>query len=424
MTEQAKRAELHSGPSEPTQPAADGWRLECVLPNLALAPYDENEGESERGGYWGRGINLYSSDVAIVAPSDPRAIAAAQKSPAVAALLAAFRGPQGETVLPSALMVRESAHEALHRRWEPLVAFRNAAAMSFLLKGRAGGGGGAMQPTWSDTFDFHPTVPDARGSLSTWSPALHSFGYKPERFLAMPSPHLDRVGRRLFADWTLYELLAREWARRFGPEGVDDAEGRALWRSLEHAYYALSAALKHQESVHDYGLQLGLWVSAVEILAWRATPGTTSAGRADLSAALDLLGEFQWLGEALRREQAVPVRKKETRTLNAVQLLYWHIYRARNDFMHGNPVSAETFFTHRAEGSHDDSASDPDSEPPRSLLNLAAVVYRTALVAFLNRRYPRPKDDDETGYASLSRTVFDDWDYSRAVEAGIGASEE
>ena len=416
------------GPIDATETHPSGvprWSVVCVLPNLALPEYHPDDAADVREGVWQRGITLDTDDVVVVPPSEPRAVEAAAASPAVTALLSAFRGEQGEQVSPAVLMARDDGRARRGRSWEPFVSFRNAIAMSFLLKGRAGSNDGSYQPTWSDTFDFHPTFPDARGTLSTFSPALHSFGLKPEKFHAAPSPYMPRVGRRMFADRTLYTLLGSEWRRRFGEEAHDDLDGRALWRSLEHAYSALSASLKHQESVHDYGMQLGLWVTAVEVLTW------PKHQHANLPYALDLLEEFDWHSEVLKERREVKINGKVRRELNAVQLVYLHIYRSRNDFLHGNEVNVATFFRHVGEKPADE--QPVEAEAQRSLVNLAAVVYRTALVAYLRRRYRVSGDDPvervdeaegEPEISALMSSIFDDWDYHQALEESLGIEDD
>jgi hypothetical protein len=59
--------------------------------------------------------------------------------------------------------------------------------------------------------------------------------------------------------------------------------------------------------------------------------------------------------------------------------LYWEIYRARNDFLHGNPVSRERLFPFKN-----------DKRPP--LPHLAPLIYKTALLGFLERFQFQPKE--------------------------------
>jgi hypothetical protein len=389
------------------------WILQCVLPNLELQEFIEGNAEGGGGGVWSQGITLNTEDVVLVPSNEPRARAAAASSSAADALLHNFRDAQGVLVRPAALLVRKSAPELLRHHWEPLTCFRNAVALSFLLKGRAGSSDGGFQPTWSDTFDIYPVVPDARGTLSTFTPALNSMGLRPERFSGSPAPHMPRVGRRMFADRTLYRLLGMEWARRFGAGAVDDADvdSRALWRSIEHAYYALSAAVRHEGSIHDYGIQVGHWVAALEILAWPLHR------KANVTRVLELLGEFEWRGPLGTAPRTARVIRGTLMELNTVQLLYVHLNVARNNFLHGEPVSNAIFYTHLEEprvAPTPRPTSEAAEEPQRSLVNLASLVYRTALVAFLRRRHPDITDDTSTEV--LVSAVFDDWDYHRALE--------
>jgi hypothetical protein len=61
--------------------------------------------------------------------------------------------------------------------------------------------------------------------------------------------------------------------------------------------------------------------------------------------------------------------------LNAAQRAYAYLYSARNDFLHGNRVTTNAMFT----------LTGTKRVP---LPRVAAVVYRTALAAYLNKRYP------------------------------------
>jgi len=385
------------------------WRLALVMPNLELRGYHPDESGHAGAGALHPDLTLGSSFVAVVPPSEPRAKRIAASDRAARALLCGFHGTQGEAVAPSALLVRTDAPEPV-QSMPALIAFRNALAIPILLKARAGAepGVGGWQPHWSDTFDFHPTFPVGEDGLATLSPALRSFGLQAERYKATPSPYMPIVGRQMVTDRALAGLLASEWRRRWESDD-DDQWGRVLFRSLECAYWAMSADLKNFESLQDYGFQLAQWVSAVEVLV------SSAPGGGSVESAWALLGEFAWPNAALQEQVQCTIGKR-TRNFDVVQRIYGHINRARNDFLHGNPVSADTFFMHRSQSAHS------GSKQP-SLLQLCATVYRTALMSYLRHRHPAA---DRMAMDHLDRVMamVDDYDYILSLKRSLGIAGE
>src|SRR5690606_29761950 len=127
--------------------------------------------------------------------------------------------------------------------------------------------GGWPIVSWSDYFDFHPTGVATDGSLYTHTPALKAFFIPERNFQAMPSPTVA-VGTPLgVADPFLNRNLGRLWRRRFVHPGKDALPGRIVFRSLEIAYHAAAVGNRNESSLHDYGLQIALWVTALEVLA-------------------------------------------------------------------------------------------------------------------------------------------------------------
>jgi hypothetical protein len=161
----------------------------------------------------------------------------------------------------------------------------------------------------------------------------------------------------------------------------------------------LAIGAKNEGSNHDYGVEIAQWVSALEILAW---PGQKHA---DIEAVLRLLTKYPIDSQLQRRRYSSRVKGK-TRRLSALQRAYTYMYRARNRFLHGNPVSTSDLLTltrgHRV-----------------GLPQLAALVYRAALVAYLDQRYPKTI----TNFAQ-ARTradeLFDDHSYEQGLARLFG----
>jgi hypothetical protein len=251
---------------------------------------------------------------------------------------------------------------------------------------------------WSDVFDCHPTTTDRADNLYTASPAAETSHFGNPTFRGMQSPYVSAKDARMMPDRFLYRALAKEWHRRFVSPAHDDQFSRTLFRSLEVAYRASSVGRVALATIHDYGIQIGLWVSAMEILAW---PDHQYASLDHVAA---LLGKYHWSGEKLRARRYRIGVGRNRRAVNAVQKVYWYLNAARNDFLHGNPVSIHSL----------KSGGTPESWLPR----LAAIVYRTVLAQYLSGRYakmPRRQSEKRELFAGL----WDGANYESALSAQL-----
>ena len=175
----------------------------------------------------------------------------------------------------------------------------------------------------------------------------------------------------------LAELLKR-WHRRYvgrNPQWSD----RALFRSLNMANQASQIPAGSDATYHDIGRSIALWVSAFEILAH---PGRGWSG---LRPVYDLLEKVTWefSRSRHRRYKAYEGGKKNRRRRSLACWMYGEIYSARNDFLHGNPVSQKRLIVKSSN---------------RSLFQYAAPLYRLALTGFLPLAWckPIPPLGDET----------------------------
>jgi hypothetical protein len=131
-------------------------------------------------------------------------------------------------------------------------------------------------------------------------------------------------------------------------------------------------------------------VSAFEILV-HPGPG----GQASRNAVMDLLDRVDWKYRDCKaqRYRVNSGKKVERRRLAAA--LYARLHQARNDFLHGNPVSRATLSL-RVNG--------------RTLFHIAAPLYRLALTSFLGLR-PGPLDPnldlESLGAAIAARSEFE-----------------
>ena len=359
-----------------------------VLPNLHLDPEEASDPRESS-------INLGLGEIAIVSPRDERVQAFVQRFPEAGSLLKSFRDEQGRPVEPATLIVREETALQMKRQMSPLVSFRNAAAVSHLLLGRARAinDNAWSVVVWSDTFDFHPASISLTGTITVISPAVMSFALDAEKYNATPSPGIPEAGPRLFGDGYLARALGSEWKRRFLNRRREDSFGRVLFRSLELAYIAAATPLKNQASLHDLGTLVALWVNALEILAH---PG--KGKQVQQTNVVDLLGAYQWEEPRLQQPRyKLKIGRKVKRQGNAIQRAVNYMYAARNRFLHGEPVG--------------ESVLRPVLGKQRVvLLRVASLVYRAALEGYLIRRYPRASilsDAPDSSFELFMRNEYD-----------------
>jgi hypothetical protein len=153
---------------------------------------------------------------------------------------------------------------------------------------------------------------------------------------------------------------------------------------------------------YDVGRSIALWVSAFEILVH---PGRGWSG---LSQVYELLDGVEWrlreTGHRVHLAYHPNPKKRSRRALGA--WLYGELYRARNDFLHGNPVSPRRL-TIRGSG--------------QNLFRYAAPLYRMALTAFLKLTWSKPfpalSDPRKFGRVAAERSEF--LGFQKSVEKGL-----
>jgi hypothetical protein len=396
------------------------WEVVYVLPNLApspdrwVTPADERSTDLLR-----TGIDLASDSLAIVPSHDPRVRTAAALDPKVARLLDVFVDVTGKKLHPAVLIARE--HSPFTWEQDAIVAFRNCVAISVVLRYRAHWlrDKGSMDVGWSDYFDFHPLRVGTHGLVSD-SPALTAIVTATGKYQAMPSPFVSATTpTSLWRDGFLYHTLSLEW-RRFYEKPVDRTTyGRGLFRSLEIAYVASAAPNKHGGSVYEWGVQVALWVSAIEVLV------SALHGGANERLSVELLGEYDWsqFRPSLRdANHAVKLgRKRTVLNVNVVQHACHVLYAVRNKFLHGNEVGENELFPWGV-------MLGPNGQPPASIIAVAPVVYRTALHAFLSRNY-KPRVDEPQGDSTdvdpvLLASVMNEYVYAEALQSAYRIADQ
>jgi hypothetical protein len=134
-------------------------------------------------------------------------------------------------------------------------------------------------------------------------------------------------------DQGLFGLLQKMWVDRF-EKGRKTWRTNRLFRSLAIAYHACSLPKKNSLWFYDFGVSVALWISAFEILAHPGRDGSSG-----LPTVLDLLSKARFSDSVVRRRRKIKHPKTPNRIGNAAEYLYLRLYKSRNAFLHGNPVT-------------------------------------------------------------------------------------
>lgn len=273
---------------------------------------------------------------ALLRSDDPFLDSFRTRSKAIAALLDNFQTPMGYSVTPSALLLR-SGSVADKILWEAASSLRNAFAASCISYGwqRTVVGPNAVGNLFADQYDFYPLLPSpSNDDLVGFSPAQRmvdaSEHFRGQTYPDVPvaptwgDPKPDRF---------LWAWLVTCWKLRY----IDMAESwglRALFRSLAYAFRAARMPKGSDDFLFDYGINIGLWYSALECLLH---PEDSQVG---ILQVLECLGKREWQNYRLMETQERQVTGQAMK-LNFVQRVAHDVYRLRNDFLHGNAVSLE-----------------------------------------------------------------------------------
>jgi hypothetical protein len=293
-----------------------------------------------------------------------------------------FKTEFGRSLAPSFLLVHKDAPPAL-RGVEALAAFRDIVSMSVIPFSWAKSlrfGNGGMGIHYSNWFSIYPWMLDKKYeyllSMTMATNGMDEVG----RLRGQSSPgisprHLDHSS----IDKVLLDELLRRWQRCYRAE-TPDHDDVALFRSLNMANFAALMPAGVEVTLYDIGRQVSLWVSAFEILS----PAKSSA----FNKVYDNLKTVEYGLSALNTTIYEAHGFKTTQTKDILPCwIYGELYKARNDFLHGNPVTAERLTVRPSQ---------------RSLYIYAAPLYRLALTGFLDLRFKRtiPSEDDTTALAS------------------------
>lgn len=273
----------------------------------------------------------------------------------------AFHANDGEWLRPSFVFMSKKP-ATLREDGSALIAFRNIISLSITMDATrtklAHGTTAFSGFQFSDNSDFFPWM--LGKDLTNIYASNHVFmGFKStDDFIGHAAPQIfTREIDAHSGDYQLREKLLDLWTESF----VTSPRTSLLFRSFEMAYEAsrLPPAFLHSDV--DHGRLIALWISAFETLFH---PGKT-VNFETIQTALD---RYPSPSQSFLKKSLTFEHKNMPRDCSIPQWLYKQLYYARNAYLHGNPVRAETL---RPQGLK------------TALLHLAPLLYRLGVETFL-----------------------------------------
>jgi hypothetical protein len=316
--------------------------------------------------------------------------------------LARFTDAFNTALDPVVFIARDDGILKLKDTQGALLSFRDLVAMSVIPYARAYAlvYKNAHRISYSNSFWLHPwMVAKDDNGLAASTPAFAGF-HLVEEFHGQSSPEVP-VMQLDELDAPLFEALLRRWKRHYLGKR-QRWQDRALFRSLNMATQAAQLPAGMGTTLYDLGRIAALWVSAFEILAHPRTD------RSGLRYVYPFFEQVVYLDRKVRwkKYSAYMGTKKPWPRRPLPCWLYGRLYRGRNAFLHGNPVSPKTL---------------QPGDMKVSLFWLAPPLYRLALTGALNLSFPRklPKGADANRLAEFANARMDFNDYQHLAERAL-----
>jgi hypothetical protein len=351
------------------------WLPVFMMPNMCINEPFENE------------------YLAIVSPEDDRCIEINRRHPTFLPFLDRFTDPFRRKVIPSVLLMRGDAPGWV-KSWEAVGGFRDILSISTVVYNRTAVLTHSLPRNYqySTSFDFYAWMlsKDYLKLLAT-NPALHGFELADEfhgqTTAGLPTSNFDRLD---FDEFILKALLA-EWTTRFS-KPTPSWRSLALFRSLNMAHAAAQIPGVVEVTNSSLGRNVGLWVSAFEILAH---PGNEDTG---VKRVYDLLDQVDWRTQDCQEKihgcYEGRTRKGRGPRRNVACWIYGEINHARIDYLHGNPIGDDRLIV-KATG--------------KNLFTYVPSLYRMLLVGFLGRNFYgpfKPREPDVSAYDPIGVLSF------------------
>jgi len=332
------------------------WVPACVLPNVNL-------------------LGPIGCDIiALVPASDTRVAGIAKCHPIFARFLDSFIDVYGNKFSPAVILVKDKCPTS-YLSQEAVAGFRDLVAASTVPFNRALEIRKPMghMVVFSDAFEIFPWMVDKKYSSITGCTLAFLAGGQNEGLVGHSSPRLPRLKLgECDVDTPLLSKLLECWKRRYEP-GTPEWRDIALFRSLNMAYQAAMVPAGVETSIYDVGRSIALWVSAFEIMSHpRGKNG--KVGFVDVVKLLDTIPSVKH--EATTTAYEIHHRKQQMEVTLA-SWLYKKLNDLRNDFLHGNPITADRLIIANADITH------------KPFL-YAAPLYRLGLTSLLGLKFDKP----------------------------------
>ena len=288
--------------------------------------------------------NLYlrsaiKSEIACIAPlRDDRVQELAKPKSNLGEFLSRFTNAFGRQVEPSVILYRGDAPQA-YRRPEAIAGLRDILTVSAVPLNRALqlNQGAARYFVWSNFFSIYPwMVANDDSGLTAYTPAIAAFD-DVESFHGQSSPEIFvQPCDDIDFDRPLRVALLEKWKSRFATNQPAHRD-ITLFRALNMASPASSVPSSQDVTYYDVGRQIALWISAFEILSHTGENGRAKSWDGLRPSQICAVA----LGQAAEEEHdCYNDRGAAIRGINGCWL-YGRLYQERNNFLHGNPVTAD-----------------------------------------------------------------------------------
>lgn len=326
------------------------WRIIYALPNVKLSkPFD-------------------ARFISIVPYNDERIGLICKSNCSAEKLMKCFVNEINESIEPSALILNVNAPLQVKTN-EAVSAFRNIVAISVIMRewGNVRQGNNSFGPLFSNSFDFFLLTPSLFGGFNCKTPAVDSFLSENVPLIGMPSICVP-VATVFEYDTVIFANLIKIWELVY-VRRMKNADYIKILRSLEIAYHALSVPMKNESTIFDFGVNISLWVSALEILAHN--------GYANKKRVIELLGKYKWKNSKLNARWYTVVLNKSRgikEKVNLIQKMYDDLYVARNSFLHGDRVTYRKLYLF-------------EDKNKKHKLIFAPIIYRFTLYNKINELF-------------------------------------
>lgn len=237
---------------------------------------------------------------------------------------------------------------------------------------------------YSDYFQFYPYCASPMGGVVFQSSMVQGWA-DDTNISGQCLPEIYKVSRqKFFVEEKLWGTLLKAWELFYINKKLNN-ELLPLFRSLETSYQALYSPSDQFTSIYDIGNKIALWISALEIITHPGVQQITKEKVAENFLLFDFNDKkyFKW-------KRYTRKTKKGTRYISLIEKPCYELYSARNNFLHGEPVSIGDLHIFK--------------DKKRGRLDIVGIfLFRIALLIFLKKLFPDTNSDIPLDQKSYSK---------------------